>query len=81
MGIAPAGGFWALPTRSSEYAQMWSLATPEMMVAPPARFAAGEVAPARVGSYVPMGQGHLNLLASLSGAQGATGGRREEERR
>ncbi|MQL72212.1 hypothetical protein Taro_004519 [Colocasia esculenta] len=83
MGIGAPGGFWALPTRASEFAHMWSLATPEIVVPPTAaaaatiagRFAAvqpiGEASAARVGNYLPMAQGHLNLLASLSGAPAA----------
>lgn len=93
VGIGAAGGFWAVPTRASEFGQMWSFAAPEIMMPPAAaaatitgRFAAaqpiGEASAARVGNYLPIAQGHLNLLASLSGAPAAaTGGRREEEPR
>ncbi|XP_078448564.1 transcription factor TCP21-like [Wolffia australiana] len=67
MVMGPPGGFWALPARPAEYGHMWSLATPDM------------VQPQRAGTYLPMGQGHLNLLASLSGAPAC--GRRDEEQR
>ncbi|MQL81873.1 hypothetical protein Taro_014347 [Colocasia esculenta] len=88
VGIGAAGGFWALPTRASEFGQMWSFAAPEMVVPPAAaitgRFAAAqpmaEASAARLGSYLPVSQGHLNLLASLSAAPAAaTSGRREED--
>ncbi|MQL93795.1 hypothetical protein Taro_026432 [Colocasia esculenta] len=93
VGIGAAGGFWALPTRASEFGHMWSFAAPEIVMPPAAaaatltgRFAAaqpiGEASAARVGNYLPISQGHLNLLASLSGPPAAaTGGRREEEPR
>ncbi|XP_039792050.1 transcription factor TCP7-like isoform X2 [Panicum virgatum] len=70
---APAPGFWALPARA-DFGQLWSFAAaPEMM--------AGEASAARVGNYLPMAQGNLNLLASFSGgsAPTATAGRAEEE--
>ncbi|XP_066319962.1 transcription factor TCP7-like [Miscanthus floridulus] len=73
---APAPGFWALPARA-DFGQLWSFAAaPEMMVA--------AAAAARVGNYLPVAQGNLNLLASFSGgpaptAAAATAGRAEEE--
>ncbi|CAL9204013.1 unnamed protein product [Musa hybrid cultivar] len=73
MGIGPAAGFWALPARQ-DFGQVWSFATPEMVpVTLNGRFAGqpmGEASAARVGNYLPLA-GHLNLLASLSGAPGA----------
>ncbi|RCV09057.1 hypothetical protein SEVIR_1G382800v4 [Setaria viridis] len=85
---APAPGFWALPARA-DFGQLWSFAAaPEMMVAAAAAAAApamaGEASAARVGNYLPMAQGNLNLLASFSGgpaptAATATVGRAEEE--
>ncbi|KAL3528245.1 hypothetical protein ACH5RR_012901 [Cinchona calisaya] len=73
------GGFWALPARP-DLGQVWSFAAaqPEMVVpalgqSGVARFLQsptpmGEASAARVGNYLPMAhQGHLNLLASLSG--------------
>lgn len=44
----------------------------------------GEASAARVGNYLPMAQGNLNLLASFSGGPGGAGataatGRPEEE--
>ncbi|KAG6510033.1 transcription factor TCP7-like [Zingiber officinale] len=73
VGIGPAAGFWAVPTRQ-DYGQFWSFATPDMVpVTLTGRFAGqpmGEASAARVGNYLPLA-GHLNLLASLSGAPGA----------
>ncbi|KAL1806843.1 hypothetical protein DCAR_0832695 [Daucus carota subsp. sativus] len=84
------GGFWALPTRP-DFGQVWSFAAPphDMVVPSPVTMASnnalasrfmqqqaiGEASAARVGNYLPISQGHLNLLASLSG------GRREEDSR
>ncbi|XP_010918406.1 transcription factor TCP7 [Elaeis guineensis] len=98
-GLGAAGGFWAVPARS-DFGQVWSFAAPEMVVPQASlsgRFAAaaalaaqpvGEASAARVGNYLPMAQGHLNLLASLSGtpaaaaaAAAAAAGRREDEPR
>ncbi|XP_008787053.2 transcription factor TCP7-like [Phoenix dactylifera] len=94
-GIGPAGGFWAVPARP-DFGQVWSFAAPEMVVPQASlsgRFAAaaqtvGEASAARVGNYLPMAQGHLNLLASLSGtpaaaaaAAAAAANRREDEPR
>nr|CAD1821112.1 unnamed protein product [Ananas comosus var. bracteatus] len=95
VGIGPSGGFWALPARP-DFGQIWSFAAaaaaaPEMVVPPASfsgRFAAaaaqpvGEASAARVGNYLPIAQGHLNLLATLSGAPAATSaGRNEDESR
>ncbi|XWS54350.1 hypothetical protein CRYUN_Cryun10bG0082600 [Craigia yunnanensis] len=85
------GGFWALPARP-DFGQLWSFAPPpppEMVVqaashqpAAAALFvqqqqAMGEASAARVGNYLP---GHLNLLASLSGAPGSSGRRNDNLR-
>ncbi|KAG8073012.1 hypothetical protein GUJ93_ZPchr0006g41156 [Zizania palustris] len=80
--VGPTAGFWALPARA-DFGQLWSFAAaPEMMVAA-APAMAGEASAARVGNYLPMAQGNLNLLASFSGGPGGTGaattGRAEEE--
>ncbi|KAL6591302.1 hypothetical protein ACP70R_049805 [Stipagrostis hirtigluma subsp. patula] len=67
---AAAPGFWALPARA-DFGQLWSFAAaPEMMVAPAM---AGEASAARVGNYLPMAQGNLNLLASFSGGPATAG--------
>lgn len=91
--VGPAGGFWALPGRP-DFGQVWSFAAgPDMVVPTPVSMsqqsrymqvqqqAMGEASAARVGNYLPITQGHLNLLASLSGShqQSGGGGRREEE--
>ncbi|KAJ8618575.1 hypothetical protein MRB53_014761 [Persea americana] len=83
---APAAGFWALPARP-DFGQVWSFAAPEIVVPPqqPAisgRFmpSIGEASAARVGNYLPIAQGHLNFLASLSGAPAASGRREDEPR-
>ncbi|BAH91947.1 transcription factor TCP7 [Oryza sativa Japonica Group] len=82
---APTQAFWALPARA-DFGQLWSFAAaPEMMVAAAAAPAMpGEASAARVGNYLPMAQGNLNLLASFSGGPGGAGataatGRPEEE--
>ena len=41
----------------------------------------GEASAARVGNYLPIAQGHLNLLASLSGANASNSGRRDDDHR
>lgn len=41
----------------------------------------GEASAARVGNYLPIAQGHLNLLASLSGANASNSGRRDDDQR
>ncbi|XP_039035311.1 transcription factor TCP7-like [Hibiscus syriacus] len=92
--VVPAGthtnGFWALPTRH-DFGQLWSFApppSPDMMVQTGAQQPAaalfvqqqqamGEASAARVGNYLP---GHINLLASLSGAPGGSGRREEDPR-
>uniref|UniRef100_A0A0E0K785 TCP domain-containing protein n=1 Tax=Oryza punctata TaxID=4537 RepID=A0A0E0K785_ORYPU len=79
----PTQGFWALPARA-DFGQLWSFAAaPEMMVAAAAPAMTGEASAARVGNYLPMAQGNLNLLASFSGGPGGAGaaatGRAEEE--
>ncbi|XP_042488046.1 transcription factor TCP7-like [Macadamia integrifolia] len=74
----------------------FAAAPPEMVVPTPAAVVAasqqtamagrfgqqpmGEASAARVGNYLPIAQGHLNLLASLSGAS-ASSGRRDDEPR
>ncbi|KAF8398692.1 hypothetical protein HHK36_014549 [Tetracentron sinense] len=66
------GGFWAVPARP-DFGQVWSFAAaPEMgaMSSQASRFLQqpiGEASAARIGNYFPIAQGHLNLLASLSG--------------
>nr|ATU32566.1 TCP7-like protein [Cymbidium sinense] len=86
--LSPAGGFWALPARP-EFGQMWNFGAPEMIVPLTAlseRFAAsgsqqmGESSASMVGNYLPFAHGHLNLLASLSGAAAAASRREEEPR-
>ncbi|XP_039137739.1 transcription factor TCP7-like [Dioscorea cayenensis subsp. rotundata] len=91
--VAQAGmsAFWAVPTRP-DFGQMWGFAAAAAagaeIVVPP-RFPSGpvgEASAARVGNYLPMAQGHLNLLASLSAAAPppaatAATGRREDEPR
>ncbi|KAK1256510.1 Transcription factor TCP7 [Acorus gramineus] len=87
VGIGPAAGFWALPARP-DFGQVWSFAAaagaPELIMpsAFSGRFAQpmGEASAARVGNYLPLAQGHLNLLASLSGPP-ASSGRREDDHR
>ncbi|MBA0656295.1 hypothetical protein Goklo_008664 [Gossypium klotzschianum] len=82
--VGPAGGFWALPGRT-DFGQLWSFPPPAEMAAhqPAAALfvqqqqAMGEASAARVGNYLP---GHLNLLASLSGAPGSSGRRGEDPR-
>ncbi|KAK8558847.1 hypothetical protein V6N13_098471 [Hibiscus sabdariffa] len=87
------GAFWAVPARP-DFGQIWSFAPPpptEMLVQtatqqPAAAAAAffvqqqqviGEASAARVGNYLP---GHLNLLASLSGAPRGSGQRDDDPR-
>lgn len=91
VGPSGAPGFWALPTRS-DFGQVWSFAsqpTHEMVVQSAAVAAQHQSAAAlfvqqqqamgeaRVANYMP---GHLNLLASLSGAPGSSGRREEDPR-
>ncbi|KAH7857064.1 hypothetical protein Vadar_008704 [Vaccinium darrowii] len=93
---AAAGGFWAIPARP-DFGQVWSFAAaPADMVVPTPSMAQqqasfsgrffqqqpmGEASAARVGNYLPIAQGHLNLLASLSGAPPQSAGRREDDSR
>ncbi|MQM16169.1 hypothetical protein Taro_049123 [Colocasia esculenta] len=91
VGVGKAAGvFWALPTRVSKFGKMWSFAAPEIMIGDGSssdtngRIAAaksiGEALVGRVGNYMLIAQGHLNLLVSLSRLLiAATCGRREEE--
>ena len=80
----PAPRFWALPVRDFGHHHLWSFAPPmqEMMVAAASPAMSDEASPARVGSYLPMAQANLNLLASFSGWHGGAGaaaaGRDEE---
>ncbi|KAK6921475.1 Transcription factor TCP subgroup [Dillenia turbinata] len=92
-----AGGFWALPGRPDlgQILSFAAAASPpELMVPPPSMAAAqaslsarfiqqplGEASAARVGNYLPNAQGHLNLLASLSGAPLTSSGRRDNDPR
>ncbi|GFS39593.1 TCP family transcription factor [Actinidia rufa] len=71
--VGPAGGFWALPARP-DFGQVWSFAGRLR------RRWWCRASAARVGNYLPIAQGHLNLLASLSGAPAASSSRREDER-
>ncbi|CAH9140054.1 unnamed protein product [Cuscuta epithymum] len=80
--VGPTAGFWAVPGRP-DFGQVWSFAAappPHEMVVPTQAAAVlnsqtsrffqqqlGEASAARVGNYLPIAQGHLNLLASLSG--------------
>ncbi|XP_060196117.1 transcription factor TCP7-like [Lycium barbarum] len=76
-GGGPTAGFWAVPARS-DFGQVWSFAQPLEMAAAaaamnsqPSRFLQQhmeEASAGRVGNYFPIAQGHLNLLASLSGS-------------
>ncbi|KAK3001533.1 hypothetical protein RJ639_021076 [Escallonia herrerae] len=75
----------------------FAAAPPEMVVPTPISMAAqnsltgrfmhqqqqpmGEASAARVGNYLPITQGHLNLLASLSSPHPASSGRREDDPR
>ncbi|KAK8934488.1 Transcription factor TCP7 [Platanthera zijinensis] len=76
--LGSAGGFWAVPARP-DFGQLWSFGAPEIIMPSPAisgRYATaaqlmGEASAARVGNYLPIAQGHLNLLASLSGSPAA----------
>ncbi|KAG0486299.1 hypothetical protein HPP92_008394 [Vanilla planifolia] len=86
--LGPTGGFWTLSARP-DFGQVWSFGTPEIIMPPASvsgRFATsgqpiGESSTSRVGNYLPIVQGHLNLLASLSGAAVVASGRREDEPR
>lgn len=88
--VGPTTGFWAVPARS-DFGQVWSFAAPapEMVVpthlnSQPSRFLQQQMEEAsvgRVGNYFPIAQGHLNLLASLSGSGSvpASSGRRDDD--
>ncbi|GAB4839622.1 hypothetical protein Ancab_029145 [Ancistrocladus abbreviatus] len=92
-----ANSYWAIPARPADFGQVWSFAAaaaPEMVIAPQAAMGSlagrfvqqpiGEATVARVGNYLPIAQGHLNLLASLSGppaASGASSGRGDDDPR
>lgn len=94
--VGPTAGFWAVPARP-DFGQVWSFAAaaaPHEMVVPTPAAAAlnshasrffqqqmGEASAARVGNYLPMAQGHLNLLASLSGTPPPSSGRRDDDAR
>ncbi|KAE8691454.1 Transcription factor TCP21 [Hibiscus syriacus] len=88
---AHTGAFWAVLARL-DFGQIWSFAPQhhqEMVVQTAAQQPAaaaffvqqqqaiGEASAARVGNYL---SGHLNLLASLSGAPGGTGQRDDDPR-
>ncbi|XP_043715520.1 transcription factor TCP7-like [Telopea speciosissima] len=91
-----SGGFWAVPARPDfGQLWSFAAAPPEMVVPTPAAAVASqqmtmagrfgqqpmaEASAARVGNYLPIAQGYLNLLASLSGAS-ASSGRRDDEPR
>ncbi|KAL8208143.1 hypothetical protein R6Q57_007555 [Mikania cordata] len=91
---AAAGAFWALPGRP-DFGQVWSFAaappdmavsTPNPMAPPQGRFIhsqqpMGEASAARVGNYLPITQGHLNLLASLSGHPPQSSGGKDDDNR
>ncbi|KAK6931757.1 Transcription factor TCP subgroup [Dillenia turbinata] len=92
-----AGGFWALPGRPDlgQFWSFAAAAPPPELVVPPSSMAAaqaslsarfiqqpmGEASAARVGNYLPIAQGHLNLLASLSGAPPPSSDRRDDDPR
>nr|GMD15011.1 transcription factor TCP7-like [Ipomoea batatas] len=81
-----AAGFWAALPARPDFGQVWSFAaaaaTPHEMVVPTSAAAQmGEASAARVGNYLPMAQGHLNLLASLSGTPPPSSGRRDDDAR
>ncbi|XP_009588219.1 transcription factor TCP7-like [Nicotiana tomentosiformis] len=90
--VGPTSGFWAVPARP-DFGQIWSFAAapPEMMAPTSAALSLqssrffqqqmGEASAARVGNYLPMTQGHLNLLASLSGPLQPSSGRRDADGR
>ncbi|CAI9275395.1 transcription factor TCP7 [Lactuca sativa] len=94
VSAAAGGGFWALPARP-DFGQVWSFAAApqEMVVSSPTALASqqgrfihnqqpmGEASAARVGNYLPMTQGHLNLLASLSGPPPQSSGRKDDDTR
>ncbi|CAN0909032.1 Transcription factor TCP7 [Linum grandiflorum] len=96
VGVAPTaaagpGGFWAVQARPDFWgfaasaphdmvAQQSTLFVHQQQAAAAAAAAAaamGEASAARVGNYLP---GHLNLLAQLSGGQGNSNRREEDQR-
>lgn len=97
VSAAAAGGFWALPARPDfGQVWSFAAAPPDMVVPSPAAVASqqsfagrflhqqqpmGEASAARVGNYLPIAQGHLNLLASLSAPAPPSSGRREDDPR
>ncbi|TMX00970.1 hypothetical protein EJD97_025507 [Solanum chilense] len=86
--VVPSAGFWAVPARP-DFGQVWSFAAPSpeishsaaaAMNTQPSRFLQQQMEEAsagRVGNYFPIAQGHLNLLASLSGS--GSGPRRDDD--
>lgn len=81
--VGPTNGFWAVPARP-DFGQVWSFAAPEMAVPTHSRFMQQQMEEAsgsRVGNYFPIAQGHLNLLASLSGSGSGppSSGRRDDD--
>ncbi|KAK9048181.1 hypothetical protein SSX86_032856 [Deinandra increscens subsp. villosa] len=95
VGGGGGGGFWALPGRP-DFGQVWSFAAapPETVVSPSNVMAAqqgryihhhqqpmGEASAARVGNYLPITHGHLNLLASLSGPPPQSSGGKDDDNR
>lgn len=61
--------------------QQQSMLSARFMLPPQQQQPMGEASAARVGNYLPIAQaqGHLNLLASLSGANASSSGRRDDE--
>ncbi|KAI3714011.1 hypothetical protein L1987_72601 [Smallanthus sonchifolius] len=94
VSVGGGGGFWALPGRP-DFGQVWSFAAapPETVVSPSNVMASqqgrfihhqqpmGEASAARVGNYLPITHGHLNLLASLSGPPPQSSGGKDEDNR
>ncbi|KAM7487921.1 hypothetical protein LguiB_025405 [Lonicera macranthoides] len=91
---AAGGGFWTLPSRPDfGQVWSFATAHQEMVMPSPVTMASqssitgrffqqqqpmGEASAARVGNYLPISQGHLNLLASLSSP--VAGGREDDTR-
>ncbi|MFS8012099.1 putative transcription factor TCP family [Helianthus anomalus] len=90
ISVSGDGGFWALPGRP-DFGQVWSFAAaPETVVSPlnvmtaQGRFIQqpmGEASTARVGNYLPITHGHLNLLASLSGPPPQSSNNKDDDNR
>lgn len=79
------GQVWSFAAAAAAPPPEMVVQSPAMASQPtiPARFmqqAVGEASAARVGNYLPIAQGHLNLLASLSGAP-ASSARRDDDPR